>query len=60
MINKNSSNAEVEGNNKAQTDRNNQNVIYGQTQIDEDAICGEQYDGSILENEDTSRVEKFE
>ena len=47
IINKNSSNTEVEGNDKAQTDRNNQNVIY-------DHICGEQYDEPILENEDTS------
>ena len=31
MINTNSSNTEVEGNNKVQTDRNNQNVIYDQT-----------------------------
>ena len=36
------------------TCRNNQNVIYDQIEIDEDAICGEQYHESILENQDTS------
>ena len=33
MINKNSSNTKVEGNDKAQTDRNNQNVIYDQMKM---------------------------
>ena len=54
MRNTNSSNTEVEGNDKFQTDRNNLNVIYNQIEIDEDAVCGEQYDESILENEYTS------
>ena len=35
-------------------DRNNQNVIYDQIEIEEDAICGAQYNESILENEGTS------
>ena len=59
MINKNSSNIEVEDNDKAQTDRNNQNATYDQIEIDEDAICGEQYSKSILENEDTSWAEEI-
>ena len=59
MINTNSSNAEVEGNNKVQTDRNNQNVIYDQTEIVEDAICGEQYDELFLENEYISWAEEI-
>ena len=50
MINKNWSNTEVEGNDKTQTDRNIQNVIYDQIEIDDDAICGVEYDESILEN----------
>ena len=41
LINKNSTNTEVESNDKAPTDRNNQNVIYDQIETDEDAICGE-------------------
>ena len=53
MINKNSSDTEVEGNGKAQTDRNDQ------TEIDKDEICGEQYDESISENEDTSWTEEI-
>ena len=32
----NSRNTETEGNDKVQADRNNQNVIYDQTEIDED------------------------
>ena len=40
MINKNSSNTEVEGINKDQTDRNNQNVINDQIEIDREAIYG--------------------
>ena len=59
MMNRNSSNTEVEGNDKVQTDRNNQNVIHDQTEIDEDAICGEQYDESVLKNEDTSWTEEI-
>ena len=59
MINKNSSNTEFEGNGKVQTDRNNQNIIYGQIEIDEDAIFGEQYDESVLEDEDTSWAEEI-
>ena len=43
MINKNSNNSELEGKGKPQTDGNNQNVIYDQTEIFEAAICGEQY-----------------
>ena len=41
-------------NGKVQMDRNNQNVIYDQIEIEEDAICGAQYNESILENEGTS------
>ena len=41
MINKNSSNTEVEGINKDQTDRNNQNVINDQIEIDREAIYGD-------------------
>ena len=41
MINTNSRNTEVEGNDKFQTDRNNLNVIYDQIEIDEDAVCGD-------------------
>ena len=59
VINTNSSNTEVEGNNKVQTDRNNQNVIYDQTEIVEDAICGEQYDELFLENEYISWAEEI-
>ena len=59
MINKNSSNTEVEGDDKAQNDRNNQNVIHDQVEIDEDAICGEQYDESILKNEGTLWAEEI-
>ena len=59
MINRNPSNTEVEGNDKVQTDRNNQNVLYDQIEIDEDAICGEQCDESILENEDTWWAEEI-
>ena len=59
MINRNPSNTEVEGNDKVQTDRNNQNVSYDQIEIDEDAICGEQRDESILENEDTWWAEEI-
>ena len=59
MINTNSSNTEVEGNNKVQTDRNNQNVIYDQTEIDEDAICGEQHDELVFENEYMSWAEEI-
>ena len=59
VINTNSSNTEVEGNNKVQTDRNNQNVIYDQTEIDEDAICGEQYDELVFENEYMSWAEEI-
>ena len=59
MINRNPSNTEVEGNDKVQTDRNNQNVLYDQIEIDEDAICGEQRDESILENEDTWWAEEI-
>ena len=58
-INKSSSNTEVEGSQKTQTDRNNQTVRYDQIEIVEDAICGEQYDESILENEDTSWLEEI-
>ena len=36
MINTNSRNTETEGNDKVQADSNNQNVIYDQTEIDED------------------------
>ena len=43
MINTNSSNTEFEGNAKVQTDRSNQTVTYNKIEIDEDAICGEQY-----------------
>ena len=43
MINKNSNNSELKGKDKAQTDGNNQNVIYDQTEISEAAICGEKY-----------------
>ena len=59
MINKNSSNTEVEGDDKAQNDRNNQNVIHDQVEIDEDAICGEQYVESILKNEGTLWAEEI-
>ena len=59
MISKNSSNTEVEDKGKAQTDRNNQNATYDQIEIDEDAIFGEQYSKSILENEDTSWAEEI-
>ena len=52
-------NTEVEGNNKVQTDRNNQNVIYDQTEVDEDAICGEQYDELVFENEYMSWAEEI-
>ena len=41
MINKNSSNTEAEGINKDQTDRNNQNVINDQIEIDREAIYGD-------------------
>ena len=37
----NSSNTEVEGINKDQTDRNNQNVINDQIEIDREAIYGD-------------------
>ena len=50
MINQNSSNTEVEG---------NKNIIYDQIEIDEDPICGEQYNEFILENEDTSWTEEI-
>ena len=59
MINTNSRNTETEGNDKVQADRNNQNVIYDQIEIDEDAICREQCGESILENEDTPWTEEI-
>ena len=40
-------------------DRNNQNVICDQIEIEEDAIFGEQYNESILENEDTSWADEI-
>ena len=59
MRNKNLSNTEVEGNSKSQTNRNNENIIYDQIEREEDAICGEQYDKSTLENEDSSWAEEI-
>ena len=59
MINTNASNTEVEGNAKVQTDRSNQTVTYNKIEIDEDAICGEQYDKFILGNKDASWAEKI-
>ena len=59
MRNKNLSNTEVEGNSKSQTNRNNENIIYDQIEREEDAICGEQYDESTLENEDSLWAEEI-
>ena len=59
MINKNSSNTEVEGINKDQTDRNNQNVINDQIEIDREAIYGDVVWRVYFRNEDTSWAEEI-
>ena len=58
MINTNSSNTEADGNAKVQTDRSKQTVTYNKIEIDEDAICREQYDKFILGNKDASWAEE--